>query len=88
LDRTLEPTCSLRVFDGEKIEDVPLARQSGEVFELREEIAMMVRCVRGEAKPIASGNDGLWSAALCLAAEKSIERGAPISLKDFLEGTI
>ena len=35
LDRTLEPTCSLRVFDGEKLEDVKLKQQSGEVFELQ-----------------------------------------------------
>jgi myo-inositol 2-dehydrogenase/D-chiro-inositol 1-dehydrogenase len=48
---------------------------------------MMVRCVRGEAKPIASVQDGLWSAALCLAAEESIKRNAPLSLKEFLEGS-
>lgn len=85
LDRTLEPTCSLQMFDGEKVTDIPLARQSGEVFELREEIAMMVRCVRGEAQPIASGRDGMWSAALCLAAEESIRQGAPLSLRDFMQ---
>ncbi len=85
LDRTLEPTCSLLVFDGEKIEEVPLARQSGEVFELREEIAMMIRCARGEATPIATGNDGLWSAGLCLAAEESVRKCAPISLSDFMQ---
>jgi myo-inositol 2-dehydrogenase / D-chiro-inositol 1-dehydrogenase len=85
LDRTLEPTCSLRVYDGVTLRDVPLARQSGEVFELREEIAMMVRCVRGEATPIASGQDGLWSTALCLAAEESVRQGTPVSLPEFMQ---
>ena len=84
LDRTLEPTCSLRVFDGEKIDDVVLQKQSGEVFELREEIAMCVRCIREGAKPIASGEDGMWSTALCLAAEESIRQKAPLQLKEFL----
>lgn len=84
LDRTLEPEYSLRVFDGTTLRDIPLTRQSGEVFELREEIAMMVRCVRGEGQPIATGHDGLWSAALCLAAEEAIRRGTPLSLADYM----
>lgn len=83
LDRTLEPVCSLRVFDGEKLEDVKLARQSGEVFELRQEIAMMVRCVREGAPPAASGEDGLWSAGLCLAAEESVLKERQVDLAEF-----
>ena len=85
LDRTLEPTYSLRVFDGEKLEDVKLAHHSGEVFELREEIAMCVRCIREGASPIATGRDGLWSAGLCLAAEESAKRTAPVSLATYFQ---
>jgi myo-inositol 2-dehydrogenase/D-chiro-inositol 1-dehydrogenase len=84
LDRTLEPAFSLRVFDGGEVEDVKLEKQSGEVFELREEIAMMVRCVRDGARPAATGEDGLWSTALCLAAEESIRTGSVICMKEFL----
>ena len=73
-DRTLEPTYSLKVFDGETLKDIPLAHQSGEVFELRQEVAMMVDSVRSGNPPIASGDDGLWSVALCLAAEESIRQ--------------
>lgn len=83
LDRTLEPVCSLRVFDGEKLENVTLAQQSGEVFELRQEIAMMLRCVREGAPPAASGEDGLWSAGLCLAAEESVKKSAQVDLREF-----
>jgi myo-inositol 2-dehydrogenase/D-chiro-inositol 1-dehydrogenase len=81
-DRTLEPAFFLRVYDGTVLEEVPLARPSGEVFELREEIAQCVRMVRGEAPPAATGRDGLWSAGLCLLAEESIRRRRPLPVGD------
>jgi myo-inositol 2-dehydrogenase/D-chiro-inositol 1-dehydrogenase len=85
LDRTLEPTCFLKVFDGETLVETPLAKHSsGEVFELRAEIAQCVRMARGEAEPIATGEDGLWSAGLCLLAEESIRQKRPLSVGDFL----
>lgn len=83
-DRTLEPEISLTVFDGETVEEVVMKRPSGEVYELAQEIAMCVRCVRDGAAAIASGEDGLWSAGLCLAAEASISSGAVVSLADFM----
>lgn len=85
LDRTLEPTYSLRVFDGHKLENVKLTHHSGEVFELREEIAMCVRCVREGSLPIAGGKDGLWSVGLCLAAEQSVKDSRPVSMATFLQ---
>lgn len=86
MDRTLEPTCFLRVFDGEKLEEVPLAQHSsGEVFELREEIAQYVRMVRGEVEPAADGRDGLCSAGLCLLAEQSIREGRPVRVDELLK---
>lgn len=84
LDRTLEPSYFMKVFDGEKLEEVKLARHSGEVFELREEIARCVQMVRGEAPPAADGHDGLWSAGLCLVAEESIRQGRPLPVGDLL----
>ena len=81
LDRTLEPTFFLKVFDGVKLENVNLARHSGEVFELREQIARCVEMVRSGAAPAASGRDGLWSAALCLVAEESIRQGRPLRVE-------
>ncbi len=86
LDRTLEPTFFLKVFDGQNLENVSLARHSGEVFELREQIDRCVRMVRGEAPPAATGEDGVWSAGLCLLAEESIRQGRPLPVPDLGEG--
>ncbi|RBP45423.1 myo-inositol 2-dehydrogenase/D-chiro-inositol 1-dehydrogenase [Roseimicrobium gellanilyticum] len=85
MDRTMDPSFSLRVFDGKEIEEVKMTQKSGEVFELREEIAMCVRCVREGSAPAATGMDGLWSTALCLAAEQSIETGKTVHLQEFLK---
>lgn len=85
LDRTLEPTAFLKVFDGETLENVALTKQSGEVFELREEIAQCVEMVRTGKQPIATGQDGLWSAGLCLVAEESIRQGRPLPVAEMLK---
>ena len=84
LDRTLEPSFFLKVFAGETLENVAIQKHSGEVFELREEIARCVQMVRGEAEPAASGEDGLWSAGLCLLAEESIRQKRPLPIGNFL----
>jgi myo-inositol 2-dehydrogenase / D-chiro-inositol 1-dehydrogenase len=84
LDRTLEPTCFLKVFDGDKLTEIELKKQSGEVFELREEIARCVQMVRGQALPAATGEDGLWSTGLCLLAEESIRQKRPLAVGDLL----
>lgn len=85
LDRTLEPTYFVKVFDGEKLEDVRLQKHSGEVFELREEIGACVKMVRGQAEPPATGRDGLWSAGLCLVAEESIRQNRPLPVAEMLK---
>jgi myo-inositol 2-dehydrogenase/D-chiro-inositol 1-dehydrogenase len=85
LDRTTEPSYFLKVFDGETLTEPPIAKASGEVFELREEIAACVRCVRAGAPPVASARDGLWSAGLCLLAEESIRTGRPVTIAGRLD---
>ena len=84
-DRTLQPTFFLKVFAGEKLEEVAFEKKSGEVFELREEIARCVQMVRGEAPPAATGRDGLWSAGLCLLAEESIRQQRPLPVGEMLK---
>ena len=84
LDRTLEPSYFLKVFDGETLENVKIEKHSGEVFELREEIAQCVDMVRTGRKPVATGEDGLWSAGLCLVAEESIRQGRPLPVGELL----
>jgi myo-inositol 2-dehydrogenase/D-chiro-inositol 1-dehydrogenase len=85
MDRTLEPTYFVKVFDGEKLEEVKLQKHSGEVFELREEITRCVQMVRGEAAPAATGRDGVWSAGLCLVAEESIRQNRPLPVGEMLK---
>ena len=85
LDRTLEPEYCLKVFDGEKLETVKLEKHSGEVFELREEIAQCIEMVRKGKKPAATGHDGLWSAGLCLVAEESIRLGKSLPVGEMLK---
>lgn len=80
MDRTLEPTHYLKVFDGTEVTNVKLANQSGEVFELRAEIQQCVEMVRGGCLPIATGVDGLWSVTLCLLAEQSIRERRSIQI--------
>lgn len=85
LDRTLEPSYFLKVFDGEKLENVKIEKHSGEVFELREEIAQCIGMVRSGKKPAATGEDGLWSAGLCLVAEESIRQQRPLPVAEMLK---
>ncbi len=84
LDRTLEPSYFLKVFDGETLEELKIEKHSGEVFELREEITRCIEMVRGTAAPAATGRDGLWSAGLCLLAEESIRQGKPLSVAQLI----
>lgn len=84
LDRTFEPTFFLKVFDGETLRELPIAKASGEVFELREEIAQAIRMARGESHHLATARDGLWSAGLCLLAEESIRQQKPLPVANLL----
>lgn len=83
MDRTLHPTFWLKHFDGQTVHEFTFDRPTGEVFELEEQAARMVRVVRGEAAPAASAADGRWSVGLCLAAQRSVQTGAPVSLDEF-----
>ncbi|MEX2169538.1 MAG: Gfo/Idh/MocA family oxidoreductase [Pirellulales bacterium] len=84
LDRTLHPTFSLRAFNGGEVMEVPITKSTGEVFELREQIADIMRAVR-DGQPLAvRGEDGLASVALCLGAQKSVQTGQPVSMSEVL----
>ena len=84
MDRTLQPTFFLKKFSGETLEEVTLEKKSGEVFELRAQIARCVDMVRGQANPAATGRDGLWSTGLCLLAEESIRQQRPLPVGEML----
>jgi myo-inositol 2-dehydrogenase/D-chiro-inositol 1-dehydrogenase len=84
LDRDWQPRHSLKYHDGARVEEVPLAQPGGEVYELAEEVAMMVRAVRSGEPVAAPGGEGKWSVALCLAAQQSATTGGVVSLPEFL----
>ena len=79
LDRTRHPTFSLRAFNGDQVQTVPIERSSGELFELEEQIAMFVRAIGGEGPLACPAEEGRWSVAMCQAAQKSVELGQPVS---------
>ncbi len=80
MDRTFEPTFHLKLQMGETLSDVPIDKQSGEVYELVEEVAAVARAVRDGAPVPCTGEDGLWSVAMCLKAAESLESGRPVQL--------
>jgi myo-inositol 2-dehydrogenase/D-chiro-inositol 1-dehydrogenase len=82
MDRTLHPTFSLRAFDGEKVETMPIEKTTGEVFELEDQMAMLVAAIRGDGKLTCCAEDGRWSVAMCVAAQRSVETGAPTKMAD------
>ena len=84
--RSDRPTFALRWGLGDDIHEVSFERSTGELLELADQIAAMVRSVRDGAPPPCSGNDGRWSTLLCLAAEASVATAAPVDLAKFAAG--
>ena len=80
--RTRHPTFSLRHFDGNDIHDIQILKPTGELFELDDQMGVIVAAVRDGAPLHATGMDGRWSVAMCLAAQESVDRGTivPFSL--------
>lgn len=82
LDRDFHPSFTLRYHDGETTRVIPIEKITGEVYELADEIAMMVRAIRDSGPIAATGLDGKWAVALCLAAQRSVDTDAVVSLRD------
>mgnify|MGYP002623419127 CR=1 FL=1 len=80
-DRTLHPTFSLKYHEGESVEEIPIEKITGEVFELEDQMAMMVKAVRDGAPVAADGVDGMWSVKMCEAAKQSVDRGEVVTLQ-------
>jgi myo-inositol 2-dehydrogenase / D-chiro-inositol 1-dehydrogenase len=80
MDRTLHPIFSLRAFDGENVRQIPIDKITGEVFELEDQMAMLVRAIREGGNLSCSADDGRWSVAMCLAAQQSVETGRPVAI--------
>ena len=75
-DRTRHPTFALQTFDGEEVRTIEITKITGELFELEDQMAMLVQAIRA-GKPLScTAEDGRWSVAMCLAAQESVDTGA------------
>jgi myo-inositol 2-dehydrogenase/D-chiro-inositol 1-dehydrogenase len=82
MDRTFEPTFNLKLQRGDKFEEIAIAKPSGEVYELVDQVAAVVRAVRDGTGVPCTGEDGWWSAAMCLKAAESLQTRAPVSFQE------
>jgi myo-inositol 2-dehydrogenase/D-chiro-inositol 1-dehydrogenase len=82
MDRTLHPTFSLRAFDGEQVEQIPIDKITGEVFELEDQMAMLVDAIRNRTPLSCTAEDGRWSVAMCLAAQRSVGTAASVAIAE------
>lgn len=73
-DRTFHPTFWLKRMQGPLVEDIPIAKPTGEVFELETQLAGFIRAVREGMPPAATGHDGRWAVAMCLKAQESVRK--------------
>jgi myo-inositol 2-dehydrogenase/D-chiro-inositol 1-dehydrogenase len=81
MDRTFEPSFNLKLQTGDTLSDVPIEKPSGEVYELVDQVAAVVRAVRDGTPVPCTGEDALWSVAMCLKATQSIESGQPVPVR-------
>ena len=79
-DRTRHPTFSLRAFDGKEVQTIPIEKITGELFELEDQIEMLVHAIRNDQPLACTGEDGRWSVAMCLAAQASVDSGSPVKI--------
>ncbi len=82
MDRTFHPTFSLKYFDGDKTQEIPVTKITGEVYELEDELANLAEAARGGALRCATGDDGRWSVAMCLKAQESVETGRLVAINE------
>ena len=80
-DRTREPSFELKVkrAGAERAEIVPLGA-SGELFELDEELRLVVDAFRA-GRPIVSGEEARKRILVCLAAEQSLAENREVALR-------
>jgi myo-inositol 2-dehydrogenase/D-chiro-inositol 1-dehydrogenase len=79
-DRTFTPAFSLRCQRGSQLEEIPITRAAGEVFELADQFARFVHAIATGVPPAATGRDGCWAVRMCQKAQESVRLGAPVPL--------
>jgi myo-inositol 2-dehydrogenase/D-chiro-inositol 1-dehydrogenase len=82
MDRTRHPRFSIRAFDAENVQEIRIDKITGEVFELEDQMAMLVRAIQMGGELSCKADDGRWSVAMCLAAQRSVDSGRPVAITD------
>ena len=85
MDRTRHPTFFLKASNGDEVEAITIDKITGEIYELEDEMAMMVGAVRDGEPLSVTGEDGRWSCLMCLAAQKSVETGRPVEITELTQ---
>ena len=84
MDRTRHPSFFLKASNGDTVREIPIEKITGEIFELEDQVAMLLEAIH-HGKPLATtAEDGMWSVAMCLAAQQSVDTGQPIAMSDIL----
>ena len=79
-DRTREPSFELKLKgDGADVVERLEIGASGELFELEEELRLVVGAFR-EGRPLVSGEDARKRILVCLEAERSLAEGCEVKL--------
>jgi myo-inositol 2-dehydrogenase/D-chiro-inositol 1-dehydrogenase len=79
--RSEKPAFGLRWGLADQVHEMRFDKPTGELLELADQIAAMVRSVREGAPVPCTATDGRWSTLLCLAAQRSVETGEPAPLE-------
>lgn len=82
MDRTRHPSFFLKASNGETVREIPIEKITGEIFELEDQVAMLLEAIHNGKPLAATAEDGMWSVAMCLAAQKSVDTGQPIAMSD------
>lgn len=81
LDRTLEPAFELKARRrGRPEPEIIPSERSGEVFELREQLARTVTAF-AERRPLVAGEDARKRVIMCVESERSLREGREIALE-------
>lgn len=83
MDRTRHPSYSLKAFDGAEVRELPIDKITGEVYELEDQVAMMVNAVRDGAPLRCTALDGRQSVAMCMAAQQSVESADVVEIASY-----
>ncbi len=80
LDRTRVATYELKVRRGATAPETIAIEESGELFELEEELRQIVTAFRAR-RPLVSGEDARKRTIVCLAAERAAREGGEVTLR-------